>query len=127
MNNWVKFNQASLKLMNQNHRVNHVDFDSTLIKLRKNTTMIPKKIIYQPTKKYTRNQQFVKKVRNNKKEASPKNNCSSICLKLNFTGKKNYDRIHSHSVKLDSSGKIKIEPKDHFANFDKIIPKTDVK
>lgn len=71
---------------------------------------------------------MTRKIQNNhKSDLISHNNYASVNLKLNFTGKRNYERIHSHSVKMDSSGKIKIEPKEHFANFEKIIPKTDLK
>ena len=67
MNNWVKFNQASLRLTNEDTKIKKVDFDSTLMKLRKNTTLFPKKITYNQNKKYSRNNEFVKRVKNQKK------------------------------------------------------------
>ena len=67
MNNWVKFNQASLRLTNEETALKKVDFDSTLMKLRKNTAMFPKKIAYNQNKKYSRNNEFVKRIKNKKK------------------------------------------------------------
>ena len=64
MSNWVKFNQASLKLYDSQRKGGQQIFDDTLHQLRKNTTLIPKKELYRRNKKCVRDPYFMKKVKN---------------------------------------------------------------
>jgi hypothetical protein len=84
--------------------------------------MVPKKQIFMKGKKYGRGEELRKTLKDATKTCSKANsNCNSVSLKLNFTNENKYERIHSHSVRLDTTGKIKIEPKTHFGGVDSVV------
>jgi len=105
MQNWVKFNETSLK----EHKSSLGMFDYTLEKLKTNTMLIQKKQIYVKGKKYGRRDSLRKTLKDATKDCTKVNsNCNSVNLKFNYTSEYKYERIHSHSVRLDTTGKIKI-------------------
>ena len=54
-------------------------------------------------------------------------NCSPANIKLNFSGENKNERIHSHSVRLNPEGKLKIEPKGQFSDINRCISHMEVK